>query len=98
MSNSFKNIGKKLEQFKKLTKPDEPKRRTEALRYLDNLSKLIRDSYDICSPSDYMFVKTLTDVISESKYFGGFTARAKENLLIIEKRYNYIYEEGTNID
>tara|TARA_R110000744_G_scaffold245194_3_gene361967 strand:+ start:1508 stop:1807 length:300 start_codon:yes stop_codon:yes gene_type:complete len=94
MSNSFKNIGKKLEEFKKLTKPDEPKRRVEALRYLDILAALARESYKEQSTSDYMFIKTLVDATVETKYFGGFTTRAKDTLRIIEKRYNYIYEEG----
>ena len=40
-----------------------------------------------------MFIKTLTDSIIESKYFGGFAKEAKERLRIIEKRYNYIHEE-----
>jgi hypothetical protein len=98
MSNSFKNIGKKLEEFKKLTKPNEPKRRTEALHYLNVLSKLSRDSYDVQSPSDYMFVKTLIDATKESKYFGGFTLISKETLRNIEQRYNYIHGESTDIE
>ena len=46
------------------------------------------------STSDYMFIKTLTDSVSEVKYFGGFRKEAKERLRVIEKRYNYIHEEN----
>jgi len=97
MANSFKNLQNKLQQLKKELEPDEPKRRAEALRYLTVLANSIHESYEEHSPSDYMFVKTLTDATTESKYFGGFTVRAKETLRIIEKRYNYIHEEGVDI-
>ena len=92
-NNSFKNLQNKLQQLKKELEPDEPKRRKEGLRYLNQLLLLIRESYVAESTSDYMFTKTLIDAVSESKYFGGFTNRAKERLRIIEKRYNYIHEE-----
>tara|TARA_B100000524_G_C23331500_1_gene254816 strand:- start:54 stop:356 length:303 start_codon:yes stop_codon:yes gene_type:complete len=92
-NNSFKNLQNKLQQLKKELEPDEPKRRAEGIRYLGILTQLIKESYVEKSTSDYMFVKTLTDSVSESKYFGGFTNRAKERLRIIEKRYNYIHEE-----
>ena len=99
MSNSFKHLQNKLQKLKKDLKPDEPKRRAEGLRYLNVLTTLIHDSYIKDSTSDYMFIKTLTDAVKESDYFGGFTKRAKETLVIIEKRYNYIYEEDrTNIE
>jgi len=98
MSNSFKNIGKRLKEFKKLTKPNEPERRTEALHYLNALSTLARDSYDERSPTDYMFIKTLIDATKESAYFGGFTLIAKETLRIIEKHYNYIHGKSTDIE
>ena len=42
-----------------------------------------------------MFIKTLSDSITEVKYFGGFTKEAKERLRIIEDRYNYIHEDQT---
>ena len=92
-NNSFKNLQNKLQQLKKELEPNEPKRRAEACRYLDILSQLVNESYVNDSISDYMFVKTLTDNITEQKYFGGFTERAKKRLRIIEKRYNYIHEE-----
>jgi len=99
MSNSFKHLQNKLQKLKKDLEPDEPKRRAEGLRYLNALTCLIHDSYIKESTSDYMFVKTLTDSVKESKYFGGFAKRAKETLVIIERRYNYIYEEdNTNIE
>jgi len=91
MSNSFKNLQTRLH---KLKKPDEPKRRKSAVLYIQELTKLINDSYIDESTSDYMFIKTLEDAIIETKYFGGFTEQTKESLSIIEKRYNYIYEEG----
>lgn len=93
MSNSFKNLQNKLQKLKEELTPDEPKRRAEALRYLGILVTLVNESYIQESTSDYMFVKTLTDSITEVKYFGGFTKEAKERLRIIEKRYNYIHEE-----
>jgi hypothetical protein len=93
MSNSFKNLQNKIQQLKKELEPDEPKRRADALHYMGELSKLVKESYDPISTSDYMFIKTLTDSISEAKYFGGFTKNAKEMLRIIQERYNYIHEE-----
>ena len=92
-NNSFKNLQNKLQQLKKELEPDEPKRRKEAIHYVNVLSELVNKSYDPLSTGDYMFIKTLTDSIIESKYFGGFTKQAKERLRIIEKRYNYIHEE-----
>jgi hypothetical protein len=94
MSNSFKNLQNKLQQFKKAVKPDEPKRRMEAVHYLNILATLINDSYSIDSTSDYMFIKTLSDSVNEVKYFGGFVKDAKERLRIIEQRYNYIHEQS----
>ena len=93
MSSSFKNLQNKLQQLKKELKPDEPKRREEGVRYLTILTRVIHESYIEESTSDYMFIKTLTDSILEIKYFGGFTKNAKERLLIIEERYNYIHEQ-----
>ena len=99
MSNSFKNLQNKLQQLKKELEPDEPKRRKEAIHYVSILSKLVNDSYDPLSTGDYMFIKTLSDSIIESKYFGGFSKQAKERLRIIEKRYNYIHEQkGSDIE
>jgi len=99
MSNSFKNLQNKLQQLKKELEPDEPKRRKEAIHYVNELSKLVNDSYDPLSTGDYMFIKTLTDSIIESKYFGGFTKEAKKRLRIIEERYNYIHEQkGSDIE
>jgi hypothetical protein len=95
MSNSFKNIQNKLSQFKKEMTPDEPGRRKEGLRYLDILGKLSHTSYHKESVSDYMFIRTITDSITEVEYFGGFSIEAKERLRIIEKRYNYIHEEDS---
>ena len=95
MSNSFKNLQNKLQLLKKELEPDEPKRRAEGLRYLGILTNLVRESYDIESTSDYMFVKTLSDSVKEVEYFGGFKKHTKEQLRIIEKRYNYIYEEDS---
>jgi len=98
MSNSFKNLQNKILQLKKELEPNEPKRREDALEYISTLTKLVNESYDPLSTDDYMFVKTLSDSIAEVKYFGGFTKQAKERLLIIEKRYNYIHEEkGSDI-
>jgi len=93
MSGSFKNLHNKLQKLKKEISTKEPDRRKEGLKYLDALTTLIHDSYIKESPSDYMFIKTLTDSVNEQKYFGGFTKEAKKSLMIIEKRYNYIYEE-----
>ena len=93
MSNSFKNLQNKLQKLKDELTPDEPKRRAEAIHYLNILVILINKSYLQESTSDYMFIKTLTDSINEVKYFGGFKKEAKERLRIIESRYNYIYEE-----
>tara|TARA_R100001377_G_scaffold85068_1_gene70171 strand:- start:1226 stop:1525 length:300 start_codon:yes stop_codon:yes gene_type:complete len=99
MANSFKNLQNKLQALKSEITPDEPKRRAEALRYLNQLSDLIRDSYLDKSTSDYMFIKTISDSIVEVKYFGGFNKDAKERLRIIEQRYNYIYEQdGSDIE
>tara|TARA_R110002153_G_C13018029_1_gene467124 strand:- start:52 stop:330 length:279 start_codon:yes stop_codon:yes gene_type:complete len=92
MSSSFKNLQNKLQQLKKELEPDEPKRRAEALRYIGILSTLVNDSYHTNSTSDYMFVKTLLDSVTEVKYFGGFAKDTKERLCIIEGRYNYIHE------
>ena len=98
MSNSFKNLQNKILQLKKELEPNEPKRREDALEYISTLTKLVNESYDPLSTDDYMFVKTLSDSIAEVKYFGGFKKQAKERLLIIEKRYNYIHEEkGSDI-
>ncbi len=98
MSNSFKNLQNKILQLKKELEPNEPKRREDALEYISTLTRLVNESYDPLSTDDYMFVKTLSDSIAEVKYFGGFTKQAKERLLIIEKRYNYIHEEkGSDI-
>jgi|TARA_R110000851_G_scaffold256155_2_gene408572 hypothetical protein len=94
MSSSFKNLQNKLQRLKKELEPDEPKRRSEAVRYLEILSKLINDSYDPLSTGDYMFIKTLIDSVSEVKYFGGFAKESKERLRVIQKRYNYIHEEN----
>lgn len=93
MSNSFKNLQNKLQQLKEDLKPNEPKRRSEALIFLDVLTDLIHASYKEGSTSDYMFIKTLYDSVSEVKYFGGFTKEAKQRLRIIEKEYNYIHEQ-----
>ena len=99
MSNSFKNLQNKLQKLKKDLSTSEPERRTEALRYISILEGLANDSYDTQSTSDYMFLKTLTDSVSEVKYFGGFTKQAKERLRVIEKRYNYIHEQkGSDIE
>jgi len=95
MSSSFKNLQNKLQQLKKEISTSEPDRRVEALRYIGILTELINDSYDKSSTSDYMFIKTLSDSITEVKYFGGFTKEAKERLRIIEDRYNYIHEDQT---
>ena len=92
MSSSFKNLQNKLQQLKKELEPDEPKRRAEALRYIGILSTLVNDSYHTNSTSDYMFVKTLLDSVTEVKYFGGFAKGTKERLHIMEGRYNYIHE------
>ena len=92
MSNSFKNLQNKLQQLKKDLEPDEPKRRAEAVIYLDVLTNLIHASYKKESTSDYMFIKTLYDSVSDVKYFGGFTKDTKRRLRIIEKEYNYIHE------
>lgn len=98
MSNSFKNLQNKILQLKKELEPNEPKRREDAIEYINILTTLVNESYDPLSTDDYMFIKTLSDSISEVKYFGGFTKQAKERLLIIEKRYNYIHEEkGSDI-
>ena len=95
MANSFKNLQNKLQQLKKEIEPDEPKRRLEASSYL----LVLNESYIQESTSDYMFIKTLTDSVSEVKYFGGFREEAKKRLRIIEQRYNYIHEEnGTDIE
>ena len=94
MSSSFKNLQNKLQLLKKELEPDEPKRRSEAVCYLEILTKLINDSYNPLSTDDYMFIKTLTDSVSEVKYFGGFAKESKEKLRVIEKRYNYIHEEN----
>lgn len=94
MSNSFKNLQNKLEKLKQLIKPNEPKRREDAIIYLERLVVLVGKSYESDSPSDYMFLKTLTDATKEVKYFGGFKRQAKESLIIIEQRYNYIHGEG----
>ena len=93
MSNSFKNLQNRLHKLKEELTPDEPKRRTEALRYLGVLTDLIRESYNTESTSDYMFIKTLSDSVAEVKYFGGFNRNAKERLRVIEKRYNYIHDQ-----
>ena len=99
MSNSFKNLQNNLQKMKKEISIKEPDRRKEGVKYLDTLAKLVRNSYLKESTSDYMFVKTLTDSVTEVKYFGGFTKQAKESLTIIEQRYNYIYEEDeTNLE
>lgn len=98
-NNSFKNLQNKLHQLKKEIEPNEPKRRAEALVYMQKLSELVNESYLQESTSDYMFVKTLIDSITEVKYFGGFTNEAKKRLRIIEKRYNYIHEQkGSDIE
>ena len=98
MSNSFKNLQNKILQLKKELEPNEPKRREDAIKYTSTLTTLIKESYESLSTDDYMFIKTLSDHIVEVKYFGGFTKQAKERLLIIEKRYNYIHEEkGSDI-
>jgi hypothetical protein len=99
MSSSFKNLQNNLRKLKKEISIKEPDRRKDGLKYLDTLATLVRDSYIKESTSDYMFIKTLTDVIKETKYFGGFSKQAKESLTIIEQRYNYIYEEDeTNLE
>jgi len=95
MSNSFKHLQNKLQKLKEELTPDEPKRRAEALRYLNALTILVRDSYVKESTSDYMFVKTLIDATRESDYFGGFTNEGKKRLRNIEARYNYIHEEDS---
>ena len=92
MSSSFKNLQNKLQQLKKELEPDEPRRRKEALHYIDVMSTLVNDSYHTNSTSDYMFVKTLLDSVTEVKYFGGFAKDTKERLRIMEGRYNYIHE------
>jgi len=93
MSNSFKNIQNKLQQLKKDITPNEPNRREEVLRYLSIMTQLCRSSYLEESVSDYMYIKTITDSVIESEYFGGFTRQAIERLRIIERRYNYIHEK-----
>tara|TARA_R110001592_G_scaffold41490_4_gene135361 strand:+ start:300 stop:602 length:303 start_codon:yes stop_codon:yes gene_type:complete len=92
-SNSFKNIQNGINKLRNKLIPNEPDRRKDAIEYLLILEQLVRDSYHEMSTSDYMFLKTLTDSTKEAKYFGGFTKNAKERLLIIEKRYNYIHEQ-----
>jgi len=95
MSNSFKNLQKAVNDLR----PNEPKRREQALTYIQELTKLVHESFINESTTDYMFLKTLYDATKEAKHFGGFTSQSKKDLLIIEKRYNYIYEEGsTNIE
>ena len=71
--------------------------RVKALRYIGILSTLASDSYHTDSTSDYMFLKTLTDSITEANYFGGFSKDAKERLRIIESRYNYIHGFRSNM-
>ena len=93
MSNSFKNLQNRLHKLKEELTPDEPKRRAEALYYLGVVTNLVRESYNTESTSDYMFIKTLSDSVIEVQYFGGFNREAKERLRVIEKRYNYIYEQ-----
>jgi len=95
MANSFKNIQNKLQQFVEEIKPNEPKRRKDAITYIQELIKLVHNSYINESTSDYMFLKTLNDATTESEYFGGFSPQAKKNLLIIEKRYNYTYKKSS---
>tara|TARA_R100000908_G_C3720125_1_gene123225 strand:- start:665 stop:967 length:303 start_codon:yes stop_codon:yes gene_type:complete len=93
MSNSsFKNLQNQIQKLKDKLEPNEPDRRAQAIEYLDILCNLVNESYIKESPSDYMFIKTLTDSVKEVKYFGGFTNQAKERLLIIEDRYNYIHD------
>ena len=94
MSSSFKNLQNNLQKLKKEVSIKEPDRRKEGIEYLNTLATLIHKSYIKESVTDYMFIKTLTDSIKETKYFGGFSKEAKETLVIIEERYNYIYEEG----
>lgn len=99
MSSSFKNLQNSLQRMKKELSIKEPDRRKDGIKYLDDLTNLIRNSYLKESTSDYMFIKTLTDVVKETKYFGGFSKQSKESLTIIEKRYNYIYEkDDTDIE
>ena len=93
MANSFKHLQNKLQKLKEELTPDEPKRRAEAVHYLGVVTDLVRESYNTESTSDYMFIKTLSDSVTEVKYFGGFNRNAKERLRVIEKRYNYIYEQ-----
>ena len=90
MANSFKNLRKAINDLR----PNEPKRREQALAYIQELTKLVHESFIKESTSDYMFLKTLYDATKEAKHFGGFVPQVKKDLLIIEKRYNYIYEEG----
>ena len=92
-NNSFKNLQNKLQKFVKDIRPDEPKRRKDAIKYIDELIKILE------SPSDYMFLQTLKDAVVETKYFGGFTKTVKGTLVNIEGRYNYNYEEdNTNFE
>ena len=99
MGSSFKNLQNKLEKLKEELTPNEPKRRSDAIEYLYVLTELVNNSYIEESTADYMFLKTLHDVVVEMDYFGGFTNQSKETLIIIEKRYNYVYGEGsTNIE
>jgi hypothetical protein len=95
MSNSFKNLQNKLQKLKKELSTNEPERRVEALRYMGVLTRLVNESYNKESTSDYLFIKTLTDSVTEAKHFGGFTNEAKKRLRIIEDRYNYIHENQT---
>ena len=92
-NNSLKNLQNKLTQLKNELSTNEPDRRADAIKYLLVLEKLVKESYLPESTSDYMFIKTLSDSVSEIKYFGGFAKEGKERLSIIEKRYNYIHEE-----
>tara|TARA_R110000744_G_scaffold208095_1_gene326801 strand:+ start:1670 stop:1972 length:303 start_codon:yes stop_codon:yes gene_type:complete len=98
-NNSFKNLQNKLQKFVKDIRPDEPKRRKDAIKYIDELIKIVHPSYLLESPSDYMFLQTLKDAVVETKYFGGFTKTVKGTLVNIEGRYNYNYEEdNTNFE
>ena len=99
MSNSFRNLQKGIQKLKKEASVKEPDRRDDAKKYLIILTDLIHASYLDESTSDYMFIKTLSDVVNEVKYFGGFTKEARERLRVIEKRYNYIHEQkGSDIE
>ena len=54
MANSFKNLRKAINDLR----PNEPKRREQALTYIQELTKLVHESFINESTTDYMFLKT----------------------------------------